>query len=135
MTNEMRKLMEVFNFNKIDQADIKDAIDVFGDWMLHSSRFDLQGNVNRYFKNLPIEEIDIDKLNKFQDYGRTVSAENLDKPIIAMKMPDSDVYQILDGTHRYLIKKRQGIKTISVGVVNIPWKHGIKKKGKRTYFI
>jgi len=79
--------------------------------------------------SIPIEDILI-----HQDWGRRVSGDNLSTPIIVFAHP-SGKYVVLDGQHRILSLKQQGIATVTASIVNVAWRKSYKRRHSQIYTV
>jgi len=78
-----------------------------------------------------IVPISIAKIKLHKDWGRKPTAKQLKTPIIVLALPHLDSYVVLDGQHRVLELKRQGVSKIQACVLNLPYRLGMSLRGVR----
>lgn len=133
INNAMRDLINIVeNY----QNDMRDARKVFDDWMdaMENDQFQIRNHfdVTPYFNNPELKEIAVSDCHIFHDWGRRVSGEPLNNPIIVMARPQGG-YEVLDGQHRLLTLKGKNIPTVEAYVITLPWEFLDKKQGRKRY--
>lgn len=121
-TNDKRDAYESFSYETLDGADL------FGNIFVFNNR----EKIKQYFNDIKIEKIPIYNI-KFPKMTPKFKGTYADNPIIVMMVPDG-TYILLTGRN-HLVKKLHGhVKTISVGVVHVPWESGGLKRGLQAYY-
>ena len=129
-------MRDLINIVENFQDDMRDARKVFDDWMnaMENDQFQLRNHfdVTPYFKNPELKEVPLAECYIFHDWGRRVSGEPLNNPIIVMARPRGG-YEVLDGQHRVLTLQEKNVQTVKAYVITLPWKFLDKKEGRRRY--
>jgi hypothetical protein len=131
-------MRDLINIIENLQNDMRDARMVFDDWMnaMENTQFQIRNgfDVTRYFEKPELTEVPVEKCYIFHDWGRRVSDEQLNNPIIVMARPDGN-YQVLDGQHRVIRLKENNVPTVKAYVITLPWKFSVKAYGRRNYVL
>lgn len=129
-------MRDLINIVESFQDDMRDARNVFDDWMnaMENNQYEIRNHfdVTPYFKNPELTEVPLSECHIFEDWGRRVSGEQLNNPIIVMKLPTGG-YQVLDGQHRVLTLKKNNVPTVQAYVITLPWRFLGKSQGIRRY--
>lgn len=131
-------MRDLINIVENLQDDMRDARMVFDDWMnaMENTQFQIRNHfdVTPYFKKPELTEVPVEKCYIFHDWGRRVSDEQLNNPIIVMARPQGG-YAVLDGQHRVMRLKQENIPTVKAYVITLPWQFLGKTGGQKKYVL